>query len=306
MDRDVWEVVSASVRRHARAVGEPDSRRRPTFPTRLIVLMYLWGAYFDRPLTWACDRGHYGGGCFRPPGRLPSVSRFSRRVRAPAFREVLRRVHADLRRCGVASEVGYFDGKPLPVGPASRDPDARRGHAGGGWAKGYKLHAYVNEHRRVVVWSVTPLNVDEKAAAAELIPHLPPAAPQAVDLADGNYDAAPLHKALNARGRALLTPLKGGGRVGPGGRHPVTLRQMGPGRREAVAAWAAHPDLCRHVLHRRNNVEGVFSVLTCTGGLGRLPAHVRRLERVTRHVGAKIILYHARLLAQERAAAPAA
>ena len=304
MDRDVWAIVSASVRRHARAVGEPDCRRRPTFATRLIVLMFLWSAYHDRPLGWACDRRHYGG-CFRPRGRLPSASRFGRRVKGPACREVLRRVHADLRRCGVASDVGYFDGKPLPVGPASRDPDARRGHVTGGWAKGYKLHAYVNEHRRVVVWSVTPLNVDEKAVAAELVAHLPPAAPGAVDLADGNYDAAPLHRALNARGRALLTPLKGRGRVGPRGRHPVTLRQMGPGRREAVATWGRCPGLCEHVLKRRNNVEGVFSVLTCTGGLGALPAHVRRLDRVTRHVEAKVILYHARLLAQERAAAAA-
>jgi len=299
MDRDVWRIVSAAVRRHARAVGEPG--RRPTYPTRLIVLMYLWGAYFDRCMGWARDRRHYGG-CFRPRGRLPSVSQFTRRVRAPACREVLRRVHADLRRCGVASDVGYFDGKPLPVGPASKDPDAARGRAAGGWAKGYKLHAYVNERRRVVVWSVAPLNVAEQSVALVLAGHLPPAAPGAVDLADGNYDAAPLHRALNARGRALLTPLKGRARVGPAGRHPVTLRQMGPGRREAVRLWDEAPGLARMTLRRRNNVEGVFSVLAA-GGLGALPPHVRRLDRVTRHVGAKIILYHARLLAQERAAA---
>ena len=299
MDRDVWAIVSASVRRHARAVGEPG--RRPTYTTRLIVLMYLWSAYSDRPLSWACDRRHYGG-CFRPRGRLPSVSRFTRRVKTGTCREVLRRVHADLRRCGVASGVGYFDGKPLPVGPASRDPDAARGHVTGGWAKGYKLHAYVNEHRRVVVWAVAPLNVAEQTVALELTARVPPAAPGAVDLADGNYDAAPLHKALNARGRALLTPLKGRGRVGAGGRRPATLRQMGPGRREAARLWDEAPGLARMTLKRRNNVEGVFSVLAA-GGLGPLPSHVRRLDRVRRWAGAKIILYHAKLLAQERAAA---
>jgi N-acyl-D-aspartate/D-glutamate deacylase len=78
---------------------------------------------------------------------------------------------------------------------------------------------------------------------------------------------------------------------------------MGPGRREAVAAWADAPGLARMTLRRRNNVEGVFSVLAGPCGLSALPSHVRRLDRVTRHVGAKIILYHARLLAQERAAA---
>ena len=35
----------------------------------------------------------------------------------------------------------------------------------GGFAKGYKLHAFVNEHRRIVVWSVTGLHEDEKTVA---------------------------------------------------------------------------------------------------------------------------------------------
>ena len=41
-------------------------------------------------------------------------------------------------------------------------------------------------------------------------------------------------------------------------------------------------------------------------GLDRLPGFVRRLPRVTRWAGCKLILYHARLLAQEAAEREAA
>lgn len=300
MDRDVWRLTMSAVRRAARQVKEVG--RRPTYSSRLVVAIYLWSVWHDRCLSWACDRRHYGG-LFRPRGRLPSISRFSRRIKSDACRAILRRVHAALLAGGVASDVGYFDGKPLVVSPVSKDPDAARGRVAGGWAKGYKLHAYVNEHRRVVVWSVTPLNVAEQSVAATLVPHLPPATPGAVDQGDSNYDAAPLHAALNARGRLLLTPLKGQRFVKPGGHVRKGLAEMGPGRRDAVATWREHPGLARAALKARNNIEGVFSVLTCAGRLAPPPPFVRRLDRVRRWTGAKIILYHARLLAQERAAA---
>src|SRR5436190_12579815 len=123
-------------------------------------------------------------------------------------------------------------------------------------------------------------------------------------MADSNYDAAPLHKLLAAAtGDRLLATPKGQHQVGPGGHHPVALRQMGAERREALDVWRDHPDLAAFVHKQRNNIEGVFSVLTVALGLSALPACVRRLARVRRWVGEKIILYHARLLAQERAAA---
>ena len=121
-------------------------------------------------------------------------------------------------------------------------------------------------------------------------------------LGDKNYDAAPLHKAIAATtGDVLFTPLKGQHQVGKSGHHPVTLRQMGPQRREAVATWCDHPDLAKYVLKERIDAEVVFSVLVVGCGL-YLPPCVRRLERVRRWVGGKIILYHARLIAQEKQA----
>ena len=312
MDREIWSAVMAAVRQASKRVPAVKRRGpRVTFPDWLVVAMYLWAVWHDRNLGWACDPDHYGP-LFRPrklcrackAGKLPSGSQFRRRVRTDAVRKVLQDVHEQLRACGVASETGYFDGKPLVVSPVSKDPDAARGHVTGGWAKGYKLHAYVNEHRRVVLWSVTPLNTDEKAVALEMADYLPPdPLGLTLDLADSNYDSAPLHKKLGGKGRRLMVRLRAQQRVRPEGHHPVTLRQMGQARRDLVAAWDERPDLCRHVLHDRNNVEGTFSVLAVACGLGHLPAFARRLERVRRFVGAKIILYHARLLAQERAAA---
>ena len=309
MDRELWALVLGAVKRAAREVGWGGGRRKPRYPNWLVVAMYLWGVWHDRTLSWACDRGHYAGP-FRPRGRLPSVSQFTRRVKSDDCRLILQRVHDELARRGLITDEGYLDGKPLPVSPVSKDRQATRGRVSGGFAKGYKLHVFVNEHRRIVVWSVTGLHEDEKTVALELLPHLPPMAPGAVVLKDSNYDSAPLHKAAAALvpAAALVGPLKGQGRVGEGGHHPVTLRQMGPERRELVAAWRACPALLDLVLRARDAVERVFGVLCCTaGGLGTaLPPWVRTLQRVRRWVGAKIILYNARLTAQDSLRAAAA
>jgi hypothetical protein len=302
MDREIWRAVVRAVDRACRSVKGPG--RRPVYTNNLVAKLYLWSVWRNLSLSKACDPQRDQFNTLFRPRTLPSVSQFTRRVKSDALQEVLNHVHRQLVSCGIASETGYFDGKAMAVSPVSKDPDAARGHVSGGFAKGYKLHAYVNDRRRIVVWSVTPLSVDEKVVAMELCGHLPPpACGPALDLADSNYDSAPLHKRMAEADRLLLTPLRGQGRVKDGGHHPVTLRQMGPQRREAVEVWNDHPDLARHVLKSRNNIEGVFSVMTVALGAGSPPAHVRRLHRVRRWTGAKIILYHARLAVQERLAA---
>lgn len=304
IDGELWQRVTAAVKRAARAVGRGGRRRSP-YDDVLVVRMYLWAAWHDRPLCWACDRGHYNT-LFRPR-TLPSVSQFSRRVRSEVARAILQRVHDDLAARGIATGLSCLDGKPLTVSPVSRDRDAARGHVSGGFAKGYKLHAWVTDDGRLPLWAVTPLNGDEKTVARLLCARLPEMPPGALVLADANFDAAPLHKLVDASGARLLCPLRGQDRTGGDGHHEVTLRQMGAARRELVALWAAKPALCDHVLHHRNDVERGFSTLTCHGGgLAALPAWVRTLGRVTRWVGAKIILYHARLRAQAAAARRAA
>jgi hypothetical protein len=309
MDLEIWHNVTGAVDRALRAV--PHQGRRPVYADRLIVLMLLWTVWHDRCLSWACVRSHYGT-LFRPRA-LPSISRFSRRVKSERVRTVLQHVHDDLSVRGTATPfdlLSYVDGKAVLVSPVSKDPDAKRGKAGGGFAKGYKFHAFINEQRRVVVWSVTPLNTDEKVVATAMLEHLPAGHGQAdassagiarqapLTLGDTNYDSANLHRAFVDRGRHLLTPLRGEQFVGPNGRSPKTLTNMGPARQEVVTTWAEHPDLTKYVLKSRNNAEGTFSVLSLACGLDRLPGFVRRLPRVTRWIGCKVLLYHARLLAQ--------
>lgn len=303
MDRELWRSIYAVVKAAARRVGWNGGRRRPSYSNTLIVAMYLWCCWHDRPLCWACDRTHYGN--LLRPRRLPSVSQFTRRIKTGDCQRILQLVHDAFAQRGVLTDEGYIDGKALLVSPVSKDAQATRGKICGGFAKGYKLHAFVNEHRRIVVWSVTGLSVDEKTVATELLlPHLPPMSPGAVVLKDSNYDSAKLHKAAEVLvpEARFVGPLRGQQHVIDGEHHPKTLRQMGPARRELVAAWKHCPGLLKWTLKARNTIERCFGVLCCTaGGLGTaLPSWVRTLSRVTRWVGGKIILYNARLAVQDQ------
>lgn len=294
MDREIWSAVLVAIKRAARRV-EP-TVRSPLFADWLIVAMYFWTCWHDRPQCWACDREHYGR-LFRPR-KLPSVSQFNRRLRTYSVERIQQRVHNDLAKIGVVMPVNFIDGKPLLISPVGRDPDARCGHVTGGFGKGYKLHAIVTEDDRIPVWSVTALNVHETHVAEAMCDHLPAQLENSLILADGNYDAADLHKRVERTQARLLVPLRGKAV------HPVTLRQMGPARREHIQVTTGHPDLVKYMLNWRTAIERVFSALSCHGGgLAPLPTWIRRLERVRRWVGCKIALYHSRLQWRKMAAA---
>lgn len=297
MDREIWTSLRMSVNRVCR--NFEFFGRRPTFSHQLILLMYFWSVWQGHCLNRACIRSEYGD-LFRPR-KLPSISQFRRRVGEEVFQELLEKVHLDFARSGFCSPVKYIDGKPQLVSPVSKDVDARNGHITGGFGKGYKLHAVISENRRIVIWSVMPLNVAEQSVALALAEHLGPT-PLGLMLADSNYDSAPLHKALAVSDHRLLTPLKAQQRVKDGVHHPVTLRQMGPERREALEVWKEHEDVASYVLKSRNNVEGVFSVLSLAMNAGSPPPWVRRLSRVRRWVGAMIILYNVRVAVKEKLA----
>ena len=60
--------------------------------------------------------------------------------------------------------------------------------------------------------------------------------------------------------------------------------------------WRDEPELASRAYRLRSGIERIFSALSCFGGgLGPLPAWVRRLERVDRWVTAKVALYNARV-----------
>lgn len=282
MDRQVWQMLAAAVRSADRRV--PQQSRRRTYTDALIVRMYLWSVWHDRPLCWACDRDHYNT-MFRPR-QLPSVSQFSRRVKTQRVTRMLHAVHAYLTRSDAPVGLSFLDGKPLPISFCSRDPDARVGWATKRFAKGYKLHAWATGDGRIPRYEVRPMNEGEAKVARGFAESIS----GGLVLADANYDTKHLYQALGTHGAQLLTPLK---RIAV---NPGPLRRMGPHRRLAIELHTWSAEMYRAILDRRDQVERIFAALTCFGGgLTTLPPWVRRLDRVTRWVTAKIAIYHARL-----------
>src|SRR5438034_11761576 len=122
MDRELWRIVLAAVKRAARVVARVAPGRRPRFADWLIVAMYIWCVWHDRPLSWACDRWHYGR-LFRPR-KLPSISQFTRRIKSDRCQLILQYVHDELAEPRLITYQGYFDAKPLLVSRVSKDSQA--------------------------------------------------------------------------------------------------------------------------------------------------------------------------------------
>lgn len=279
MDSHVWRTVYQMIVAEDRSI--PRLGRKPKYTDVLIVGMYLWSVGHDRPLCWACRRENYSS-CFRPR-KLPSVSQFCRRIKTLRCQQILQGVHDRLAQPGVVSKLSFFDGRALVVGPHTKDREAHRGRVSGGFARGYKLHAWATEDGRIPVWSVMPLNVNEKRVAKELIVH---GNLSGLVLADMGYDGGPLYDAVAERGMQLLTPMI---KKNPGKGH----RRQSPWRLAAAWSWDG---IAGYVYRERISVERFFGhQATYGGGLGPLPGWVRTLERVRRWVGAKLIIYHARL-----------
>jgi hypothetical protein len=285
MEHTHWKALLPIIKGAARRLGRLP---KATFPDWLIVALELWHVSHDRPMCWACDRAHYQP-WFRPR-RLPSISQFSRRIKSPRCQRILQIVHHHTAGLETPASVSYLDGKPLTVGVASKDLDAKKGHVMGGFAKGYKVHVWATEDRRIPVFSVQSLNTGEPLVAQAMVPYLPVLDAQALVLADSNYDSTQLYNALASKNGALLVKPRGFAQ------HPKTREQSGPIRREALDLWTHYAPLARLVYKQRIHVEGILSNLTSYGGgLGPLQAWVRTLSRVRRWVGCKIILYHVRL-----------
>lgn len=289
MERELW----GRVYRMVRSLGRSRRRRRVRFTDAAIVLVHLWAVLHDRPVSWACDLRNWAG---RRPRRLPSNATMSRRLRTDSVRRFLAAAEARLRRAAeddVGGDVApgglvkVVDGKPLPVGGHSHDPDAAWGRGAGQMSKGYKLYAILGDGPAPCVWDVRPMNASEPTVAAELLPAVPGAG---YLLGDAVYDVNPLYDAAAAANHQLVAPRK---RPGTGLGH----RSHSPHRLRSIELLAG---AFGRTLHRlRGEVERRFARLTNpAGGLGPLPNWVRRLDRVRRWVQGKLILHALRLLPQ--------
>ena len=279
-------------RRLYKAVGAVASRavgRRCTFSDFEVLLTFVVAALAQRPVSWACRRENWPLWCWRV--NVPTPSTMSRRTRTKHFRLLLLRLDAALRAELPGSSLKYLDGKPLLVAGHSKDPDARRGRACGGWANGYKFHAVVNACGAVEVFTVTALNAGEATVARELL--LPACDLRgALLLADANYDSNALYAAVAvAGGRAVAPRRKPGTGLGHG-------REQHPDRLRAVAELEATAGGAEDFRRLRLGVEQAFGLMTSLG-LGALPPWVRRLRRVRLWAMARVIVYHAHLLRQD-------
>jgi len=258
MERELWPLLYRELRAAARGVRPKAVRYHPW----VIAAVLLWAALHDRPVGWACDRRNWSATRLRP-GQLPSAATVSRRARRADVAGFLDRVAERLRGDGPPGWEFVVDGKPLPVGGCSKDPDATPGPRG----PGYKLHAIWGGRCLPEAWAVTGLGEYEGAVAERLLAGLSGAG---VLLADGNYEASRVYDAAAAAGYQLLAP---------------------PDRRDTGRG------------HRYQSPHRLRCLGWFADGLGPLPAWVRRLGRVARWVWCKLVINAARILRRQRLAA---
>lgn len=283
--RRLYKVVGAVA---SRAVG-----RRCTFSDFDVLLTFVLAAVANKPLSWACRRENRPLWCWRVG--VPTPSTMSRRTRTRHFQRLLLELNAALVAQLPGSSLKFLDGKPLLVAGHTRDRDARRGRAAGGWGDGYRLHALFDACGRVDAFAVTALGgagSGEATVAREL---LVPACDLrgALVLGDGNFDSNPLYAAVADAGGRLEAPRrKAGTGLGHGReQHPDRLRAVEDLERTAGGA----ADFRR----LRLGAEQCFGLMAQLG-LGAPPPWVRRLRRVRMWAMGRVIVYHAHLLLQDQ------
>jgi hypothetical protein len=283
MERELWPVLYRTVR----AVARDFSQKYVQIPGWVLVLTMLWAALHDRPVSWACNRANWVTTRLRPT-RLPSDSTMSRRIDRVAVGLLWRAIEQRLREQSAEHPalVAFLDGKPLPIGGASKDPDARYGRAAGGMARGHKLHAIWAKRALPEAWEVTPMNAAEVTVAGRLVPQL---GAGGYLLADGNYDGNDLFDQAFGRGYQLITPAPDAG-TGRGHRYHSPHRWRSIHLMRGTAFGPA-------VYRARIGVEQAYGNATSfAGGLSPLPAWVRGLDRVRTWDWAKLLINAVRII----------
>lgn len=248
----------------------------------VIVATLLWAGLHDKPVSWAADPAHWPGD-LRPRGGLPSQSCLSRRLRTHGVLLLIQHFQDAMRDRLPRGDVKLIDGRPLPVGGCSKDPDARSGYGAGRRMHGYKLHLFCDLCGAVDHWHLTPMNGSEPDAAERILEHVRDAA---YGIGDGNYDFNRLYDLADQRGiQWIALPRRKDARA-PG------HRRHSP-RRLAVWSWVRSPQGGRTLRTVRSGIERVNAWQGHAAiGLNHLPHHVRRQHRVRLWVAVKLIIYH--------------
>jgi hypothetical protein len=258
------------------------------YSDRDILRVTLWGILHDRPMSWACRPENWPDTL--RPAKLPDDSTLSRRWKKSGLMEKAYALHeASVRRFGEVGRYAAVDGRPLPVGGCSKDPDARSGRAAGGMGKGYKMHALTSLRHVILTYEIRPLNEAEPTIALTLMKKAPKQVARLVG--DGNYDSMRLHRAALSVGMKLYTPLRNN-RVG---------RRQQARRLHLLRLW--NRSVGRRLMKSRDEIERAFGQATSIAiGFKGLPAWARRSHRVYRWMWGKNLLHHAWLLTKLQAA----
>jgi hypothetical protein len=264
------------------------ARQRVQFSDALILLVFFWAVLHDRPRCWACRLENWPKDWHGLV--LPSPSTLSRRMRSLPVLLLLEQILARLSQLRQAGWLHVLDGKPLVVGPCTKDRDAKRARAHDVMANGYRLLASWGDGQRVLpeVWTLAPMNQDEAGLTQrELADRLPGSG---YCLGDAMFDQNPLHQQLGQRGFQLLCPRK---RPHTGLGHcwhsPFRLRSI------ALLEEKDH-DFGRRLYALRPQIERDYGhLVSFGGGLSCLPAWVRTPHRVAAFVAAKLVINAFRL-----------
>lgn len=276
MERELFALLIDAVDRLAEARHRP---AKAQFTDRDIILVWLWALLHDRPIDWACRRLNWPW--HDRTRRLPSGSTMSRRLRSEPVQKLM---IATLRALRVPSaerpDLFILDAKPLPVSGHSEDRDVGFGRASRVMARGYKLHSITDMAGNQWVFDVLSLQVNEVAAAKELLVRLPMLV-GATMLADGNYDCNVLYDLAAERGVQLVAASRRKHATGLG------HHRHSPYRLKAIKIRTDQPN----VFEPRRRIESHFGTMgNVIGGLSPLPNHIRGLNRVRRWVTGKIII----------------
>ncbi|MGC1718743.1 MAG: hypothetical protein WA746_07150 [Isosphaeraceae bacterium] len=125
MERELWPRLYHLVME----VGQTLRLTDVTYQPHIIVLVFLWAALHDRPVSWACDERNWATTTLRP-ATLPDPSTLSRRLRRVDTAMLMRALVQRVRQEGDPQLVAVIDAKPLPVGGASQDPETHCGRGG--------------------------------------------------------------------------------------------------------------------------------------------------------------------------------
>ena len=289
MERELWKIVSAAIT----AVDRQFPRGNYTHSIGRIVRVYLWAVLNERPVYWACKPSAWRG--VRPPNSLPDQSRLSRRLRQEDTQRFLAMVLQRLNHAVGPDLIKIVDGMPLTVSRHSRDADAAFGRGAGGIDRGYKYHAIYGKSPNPLAWCVTPLNIDERKAAAELVGQL---TDEGYLLGDKNYDGNRFFDCAAAHGQQLIAARRHGTACGLGKcRHS-------PHRLRSKDLLEGPSDFGRSLYKNRRHIETRFGNLkSFGGGLTHLPPWVRGLPRVRNYVAAKLIIRAAKFQIKQPGAA---